>query len=98
MLVFAWNDEKDRWLRENRGLGFAQVVHYLSEDGWLDELKHPDQKRYPGQRIYVVLIEDYVWLVPFVKDGQTLFLKTAIPSRKMTRLYRGEGERENKKP
>ena len=50
---------------------------------------HPDQKRYPGQMIYVVDIEQYLHLVPFViePDG-TRFLKTIIPSRKAMREYR----------
>jgi hypothetical protein len=35
---------------------------------------------YAGQRIFVVRREDYVHLVPFVEDEQTVFLKTIIPS------------------
>ena len=31
--------------------------------------------------------DDYVYLVPFVEDEQTVFLKTIIPSRKATKQY-----------
>jgi hypothetical protein len=34
--------------------------------------------------------EDYVYLVPFVEDEHTVFLKTIIPSRKATKQYIGE--------
>ena len=37
----------------------------------------------------VVKIKDYAYLVPFVEDEETKFLKTIIPSRKATREYLG---------
>lgn len=40
-----------------------------------------------GQSIYIVEIDDYAYLVPFVVDGDVHFLKTIIPSRKATRRY-----------
>ena len=51
---------------------------------------HPNQERYPGQKIAVVLIEGYAYLVPFVENEEEIFLKTIIPSRKATRQYLGE--------
>ena len=51
---------------------------------------HPNPRRYAGQRIFVVRREDYVYLVPFVEDEHTVFLKTIIPSRKATMQYLGE--------
>ena len=53
-------------------------------------LDHPDPERYGGQRIFVVRREDYVYLVPFVEDEHTVFLKTIIPSRKARKEYLGE--------
>ena len=32
-----------------------------------------------------------MYLVPFVEDEHTVFLKTIIPSRKATKEYLGEG-------
>ncbi len=60
-----------------------------TQGGLVDVLEHPNQERYRGQKIYVVDIEHYLYLVPFVTgaDG-TRFLKTIIPSRKATRHYR----------
>jgi hypothetical protein len=56
----------------------------------LDILEHPNPERYGGQRIFVVRREDYVYMVPFVEDGHTVFLKTIIPSRKARKQYLGE--------
>ncbi len=91
MKLFDWNDEKNTWLRQVRGLSFEDVVYHLTHDGLLDTIEHPNQAQYPGQRIFVVNIEDYVCLVPFVEDDKSIFLKTIIPSRKMTRPYLGGG-------
>ena len=55
--------------------------------------KHPNADRYAGQRILEVRREEYVYLVPFVEDEHTVFLKTIIPSRKATKEYLGEGVR-----
>ena len=55
----------------------------------LDILKHPNQEKYSGQRIMVVNVEGYAYLVPFVEDDREVFLKTIIPSRKATRDYLG---------
>ena len=86
---FNWNLEKNRQLAGERGVSFERVVSAIERGGLVDVLEHPDQERYPGQMIYVVDIERYCYLVPFVTgtDG-TRFLKTIIPSRKATRDYR----------
>jgi hypothetical protein len=58
----------------------------------LDTIGHPNQERYPGQKIHVVAIEGYVYLVPFVESEDEVFLKTIIPSRKATKIYQGGNE------
>jgi hypothetical protein len=55
--------------------------------GLLDDLVHPNPGKYPGQRVFVVSINGYAWLVPYVEPETEFFLKTAIPSRKATRRY-----------
>lgn len=85
---FDWSTEKNKQLAEQRGISFEGVVSAIEQGGLLDVLEHPNQDRYPGQLIYVVEIDEYAHLVPFVTqtDG-TRFLKTVIPSRKATRDY-----------
>ena len=86
-MIFRWDNEKNEWLIKHRGVCFEQVVLLLEGQDVLDVLEHPNQKRYPGQRIAIVRIDDYAYLVPYLQDGDDIFLKTIIPSRKATREY-----------
>jgi uncharacterized DUF497 family protein len=87
---FDWDDAKNAKLRTERGIGFEDIVFHIERGDLLDILEHPNPDRYADQRIFVVRREDYVYLVPFVEDENTLFLKTIIPSRKATKEYLGE--------
>ncbi|GAB5413397.1 MAG: hypothetical protein Cons2KO_10000 [Congregibacter sp.] len=89
MKLFNWNDEKNRHLIQERGVSFEEAVFFLQAGGLLDEIVHPNQASYPHQRMFVVAISDYVYLVPYVEDAEEIFLKTVIPSRKFTKLYLG---------
>ena len=92
MNYYRWNHEKNRKLKEERGIGFEIVVTHIERGDLLDILKHPNQERYPNQQLLVIEINGYVYLVPFVEDENGRFLKTIIPSRKATRDYL-EGEK-----
>jgi len=86
---FDWSDEKNAFLERTRGVSFEDVVFHILKGDVLDLIKHPDATRYPKQRIIVIDIEGYVYLVPYVKEKGTRFLKTIIPSRKATKEYLG---------
>ena len=87
MRYFDWDEEKNRRLKKERSVGFEEVQLAVKEGRMLDAFDHPNQKRYPNQKIMVVEISDYVHLVPYVKEGSRIFLYTIIPSRKATRKY-----------
>jgi len=87
---FSWSAEKNDQLREERGISFEEIVFHIERGDILDLLQHPNQEKYPGQRIFVVNVDGYAYLVPFVEDEVQVFLKTIIPSRKATRDYLGE--------
>jgi uncharacterized DUF497 family protein len=91
MTHFAWNAEKDEWLIRVRGISFERVVCAIEDGEILDIVEHHDPNRYPGQRILIVNIDGYAWLVPFVASRREYFLKTIIPSRKATRKYLEQG-------
>ncbi len=57
------------------------------EDNRIEVVAHPNPKRYPGQKIMVVVVFGYAYLVPFVEEDDHFFLKTIIPSRKATRDF-----------
>lgn len=92
MKPFRWSSAKNEVLQLQRGVSFEAVVVAIESGDLLDIVEHPNQARYPGQRILVVLICGYVHLVPSVEAEDHLFLKTIIPSRKATTAYR-PGER-----
>jgi hypothetical protein len=87
MKYFAWNPEKNELLKVERQISFDDVVFYIEQGFLLDVLEHPNQEKYKGQKIFVVQIEDYACLVPFIEDDREIFLKTIIPSRKATKKY-----------
>lgn len=87
MKPFRWNHEKNELLKKDRSISFEEIVLAIEADGLLDELRHPNQDKYPTQSILVVVLDGYVYLVPFVEEENYLFLKTVIPSRKATRDY-----------
>lgn len=87
MKIFLWNDEKNKILRSTRQITFEDIVLYIEKGFLLDVLEHPIQEKYAGQKIFVVQVDNYVNLVPFVENKDDIFLKTVIPSRKATRLY-----------
>ena len=90
MKQFDWDPEKNQQLIEERGISFEEVIFHLQSDSLLDDVKHPNQESYAHQRMYIVAIEDYVYLVPYVESKDEIFLKTIIPSRKATKQYLGE--------
>ena len=94
MKLFDWNDEKNEMLRTARGISFEDIIFHLTHNDLLDVIEHPQKRKYPGQRIFIVNVEGYVYLVPFVEDDVSIFLKTIIPSRKMTKKYLGGRSRE----
>jgi uncharacterized DUF497 family protein len=92
MKYYDWNVDKNEELIQERGISFEEIVFCIMHGGLLDVIEHPNKDIYPNQKIFIVNIDDYVYLVPFVEDEKTIFLKTIIPSRKMTRKYLGEAK------
>ena len=89
-MKYDWNPEKNQWLKEERKLSFEEVVFHLSQGDVWKVADHPDQKKYPVQKIYFVIIEDYIYLVPHIVRKEYILLKTIIPSRKATKIYQRE--------
>ncbi|MEI6125676.1 MAG: toxin [Pseudomonadota bacterium] len=84
-----WNTEKSLTLKESRGICFEDVVFHIDKGDMLDDYQHPNQKKYAGQRVMVVGIDNYAYLIPYVENEDEIFLKTIIPSRKATEEYFG---------
>lgn len=89
MKYFSWNPDKNARLKAERNVSFEEVVLHIGRGDVVDILEHPNQEKYRGQQIFVVAIEGYAYLVPFVENDAEVFLKTIIPSRKATKQYLG---------
>jgi len=86
MELYRWDEEKNRKLIRERNVSFEEIV-FCIEQGQLLDLLQPEQERYKHQKQFVVEVRGYIYLVPFVSTGDEIFLKTIIPSRKLTRRY-----------
>jgi len=84
---FAWNSEKNEELIKERGISFERVIYHIEKNEILDVIKHPNTSKYPNQRMFIIDIDNYAYLVPFVENDPEIFQKTIIPSRKATRKY-----------
>ena len=84
-----YSAEKNALLKAERGIGFEDVILAIEMEQVLDDLTHPNKEKHPNQPIFIILItvKDYVYIVPYIEDETTLFLKTIIPSRKMNKHY-----------
>ena len=89
MSRYSLDPEKNEWLIENRGLSFERISCLIDAGAVLDIIQHPNIEKYPKQRMFIINIDNYAYLVPFVEDDKGKFLKTIIPSRKATRDYLG---------
>ena len=93
MKPFDWNTEKNISLKRERDVSFEQVVFSIQNGKLLDVIRHPNQTKSKGQHVYVVKIEGYAYLVPYVEDDEVIFLKTIFPSRKYTKMYLRKDEK-----
>lgn len=87
--VIRYSLEKNEQLKEQRNIGFEDVLLAIENGGLLDDIEHPNKEKYPNQNIFIILVEikEYVYLVPYVEDDESIFFKTIIPSRQMNKKY-----------
>ncbi len=86
-MVFDWNNDKNEQLKSERGISFEQIVFLILNDRILDIVEHPNKSKYGDQRMYVINVDGYAYIVPFEDRKGVRFLKTIFPSRKYTQKY-----------
>ena len=89
MKIFKWNPEKNETLLRERGITFEEIVQRIESGTSVIEADHPNRQKYPNQKILIVDVDGYAYLVPCVIEQNEYFLKTIIPSRKATKRYLG---------
>ena len=89
MKHYDWNPDKNEELKADTSISFEEIIFHIEHGNEVDVFDHPNQKHYPGQKISLVIVDDYAYLVPYVESETEVFLKTIIPSRKATQKYVG---------
>jgi len=89
-MKYEWNPDKNEWLKRERNISFERIIFHLSQGDIWKIGEHPDQTNYPGQRLYFVIVDDYIYIVPCIVEKEYIFLKTIIPSRRATKDYKKE--------
>jgi uncharacterized DUF497 family protein len=84
---YDWNESKNETLKAERGVCFEDILVAIDAGKLVDDIRHPNAIRYMTQRVFVIEIENYAYLVPYVEDEVKIFFKTIIPSRKATKKY-----------
>ena len=88
--LIRWNEEKNQILKMQRNISFDQILEKIESGKIVGRKVNPNREKYPNQQIFIISIDDYIYYVPFIENSDELFLKTIIPSRKLTKEYRGE--------
>ena len=86
-MKITYSKEKDYQLQKDRGISFKDFINKIMKLDILDDIKHPNITKYPNQRMFIIELQNYAYLVPYVEDENGIFLKTAFPSRKITKKY-----------
>ena len=86
MKSFRWNNEKNEVLKEERNVSFEVILEIILEKKYLEIIKN-ESENHIGQNMYIININNYIFLVPFVETEEEIFLKIIIPSRKYTKIY-----------
>ena len=89
-MTFRYDARKNDWLAKERNITFEDAIKAISDNGILADYDHPNQEKYPTQRIMVVAINGYPHCIPYTVEGDLIEMKTVFPSRKFLYLMRGE--------
>lgn len=84
-----WNEDKNEILKVERFISFEEIAQKLYNGEIIDDIYHPNSEKYAKQRIFVIEVNNYIYLVPYIENDEEIFLKTIYPSRKFTKLYLG---------
>ncbi len=87
MKELNWDNEKNEWLKKNRNICFEDIAYAIENGFVLDNISHPNSEKYPEQKILIIEIDNYAFLVPYIESNEEVFLKTIIPNRKATKRY-----------
>jgi len=85
MKLLRYSEEKNVWLKKNREIDFDDIDKAIKKSKLVKVIDHPNKKRYPKQRMFLVNWRNFIFIVPFIEEKDFFFLKTIYPSRKYTK-------------
>ncbi len=88
--VFDWDNEKNKKLIKDRKISFEAIVSLIESGNIISTSS--GKGKYAHQKQFIVEMNRYIYIVPFVEDDQKVFLKTIIPSRKLTKKFLSGGK------
>lgn len=95
-IFYNWNNDKNELLKKSeRNISFEAVVSAIQNNQILEIIDNPSSN-HSKQKCYVLAINDYVYLVPFVENDNEIFLKTIFPSRKHKKFYLDKRQEDEK--
>lgn len=83
--VFDWANEKNQTLMKERNISFEAVVSLIESGNVISIVA--GKGKYSHQKQFIVEMNRYIYVVPFVEDKERIFLKTIIPSRSLTKKF-----------
>jgi len=82
----SWDSDKNEKLQNERNVSFEEIAFIIKNDNVIDIIDNPSSN-FDNQKCFIIEFENYIWVVPYVENGNDIFLKTAFPSRKHTKTY-----------
>jgi len=86
-MKFEWDNKKNEQVKNKRNISFERIALEIENNNVVDVLTHPNTQKYPGQKIYLVKCNDYIYAVPSVENKDAIFLKTIFKNRKYNKIY-----------
>ncbi|MFQ3583128.1 MAG: hypothetical protein SNJ49_14660 [Chloracidobacterium sp.] len=71
MKPFRWPPDKNDLLKAERGISFEDVTVAVKAGALLNVVPHPNQKKYPRQKIMVVEVFGYATWYPSLREMTT---------------------------
>ena len=82
MKYLNWNSEKNEILKRERGITFEEIAYMIETGQIIGVEENPGRS---NQKLYILEIDNYAVIIPFIENDKEIFLKTAFPSRKYTK-------------
>ncbi len=88
--AYDWDSKKNQKLTKERNISFAAIVSLIEREHIIALVT--GKGKYAHQKQFIIEMNRYIYVVPFVEDDEKIYLKTIIPSRKLTKKFLSGGK------